>query len=164
MASSKESTTNPLANALKFLQPRVGEEVHTSEWLTVDQSMIDAFANATRDRQWIHVDPERAARDSPYGRTIAHGYLTLSLYPALRGLVDAGKPLAPGVKQIINYGINKLRFPNAVMVGSRIRAHCKLLAATEVKDTIELIEEYSVEIEGKDRPACVAECVMRLYF
>jgi len=164
MAAAKEPANNPLAIALKFLQSRVGEEIHTSAWLTIDQPLIDAFANATRDRQWIHVDPERAVRESPYGRTIAHGFLTLSLYPMLRGLVDAGKPLAPGVKQIINYGINKLRFPNAVMVGSRIRAHCKVLSATEVKGTIELIEEYSVEIEGKDRPACVAECVMRLYF
>lgn len=164
MATTKGSTGSPLANALKFLQSRVGEEVHTSDWLLIDQPMIEAFANATRDRQWIHVDAERAARESPYGCTIAHGYFTLSLYPYLRGLVDAGKPIAPGVRQIINYGINKLRFPNAVMVGSRIRAHCKLVAATEVKGTIELTEEFSVEIEGKDRPACVAECVMRLYF
>ncbi|MEZ5566340.1 MAG: MaoC family dehydratase [Gammaproteobacteria bacterium] len=159
-----DSPTSQLANALKFLQSRVGEEVHTSDWLTIDQTIINDFANATRDRQWIHVDEARAAKDSPYGRTIAHGFLTLSLYPVLRGLVDSGKPLAPGVKQVINYGINKLRFPNAVMVGSRIRAHCKIVSAKEVKETIELIEEYSVEIEGKDRPACVAECVMRLYF
>jgi acyl dehydratase len=153
-----------LVEALKSLQSRVGQEIHTSDWLTVDQGMIDGFANATRDRQWIHVDPQRAAAESPYGKTIAHGYLTLSLYPALRGLVDAGKPLAPGVKRVINYGINKLRFPNAVVVGSRIRAHCTLVSASEAKGSIELVEEYSVEIEGQDRPACVAECVMRLYF
>jgi len=153
-----------LTEALKSLQSRVGQEIHTSDWLTVDQAMIDGFANATRDRQWIHVDPQRAAAESPYGKTIAHGYLTLSLYPALRGLVDAGKPLAPGVKRVINYGINKLRFPNAVVAGSRIRAHCTLVSAAEAKGSIELVEEYSVEIEGQDRPACVAECVMRLYF
>lgn len=153
-----------LAEALKFLQPRVGQEIHTSDWLTVDQSMIDGFASATRDRQWIHVDPARASTESPYGKTIAHGYLTLSLYPFLRGLVDAGKPLAPGVKRVINYGINKLRFPNAVVAGSRIRAHCKLVSAEEAKGSLELVEEYSVEIEGQERPACVAECVMRLYF
>ena len=153
-----------LATALKSLQSRVGQEVHTSDWLTIDQAMIDDFASATRDRQWIHVDPQRAAAESPYGKTIAHGYLTLSLYPLLRGLVDAGTPLAPGVKRVINYGINKLRFPNAVIVGSRIRAHCKLASAEEAKGSIELVEEYSVEIEGQDRPGCVAECVMRLYF
>lgn len=153
-----------LAEALKSLQSRVGQEIHTSDWLTVDQAMIDDFANATRDRQWIHVDPKRAAAESPYGKTIAHGFLTLSLYPALRGLVDAGKPLAPGVKRVINYGINKLRFPNAVVCGSRIRARCTLVSASEAKDSLELVEQYSVEIEGQERPACVAECVMRLYF
>lgn len=153
-----------LSEALTSLQSRLGQEIHTSDWLLIDQAMIDGFAAATRDRQWIHVDPKRAAEESPYRKTIAHGYLTLSLYPALRGLVDAGKPLAPGVKRVINYGINKLRFPNAVVVGSRIRAHCKLVAADEAKGSIELVEEYSVEIEGQDRPACVAECVMRLYF
>ena len=153
-----------LADALSFLQSRVGQEIHTSDWLTIDQALIDGFADATRDRQWIHVDPQRAATESPYGQTIAHGYLTVSLYPFLRGLVDANKPLAPGVQRVINYGINKLRFPNAVVAGSRVRAHCKLLSAEEAKGSLELIEEYSVEIAGRERPACVAECIMRLYF
>ncbi len=153
-----------LADALKSLQSRIGQEIHLSDWLTIDQAMIDGFANATRDRQWIHVDAQRAAAESPYRKTIAHGYLTLSLYPLLRGLVDSSKPLAPGVTRVINYGINKLRFPNAVVVGSRIRAHCRLVSADEAKGSIELIEEYSVEVEGQERPACVAECVMRLYF
>ncbi len=153
-----------LAHALADLQSKLGQEIHTSDWLTVDQTMIDEFASATRDKQWIHIDPRRAAAESPYGKTIAHGYLTLSLYPLLRGLVDDGKPIAPGVQRVINYGINKLRFPNAVVVGSRIRAHCKLISAQEAKGSIELVEEYSVEIEGQDRPACVSECVMRLYF
>ncbi len=153
-----------LADALKSLQSRVGQEIHTSDWLTIDQALIDGFANATRDRQWIHVDPQRAATESPYGKTIAHGYLTVSLYPLLRGLVDAEKPLAAGVQRVINYGMNKLRFPNAVVAGSRVRAHCKLISAEEAKGSLELIEEYSVEIEGQERPACVAECIMRLYF
>ncbi len=153
-----------LADALKSLQSRVGQEIHTSDWLTIDQALIDGFANATRDRQWIHVDPQRAATESPYGKTIAHGYLTVSLYPLLRGLVDAEKPLATGVQRVINYGMNKLRFPNAVVAGSRVRAHCKLISAEEAKGSLELIEEYSVEIEGQERPACVAECIMRLYF
>jgi acyl dehydratase len=153
-----------LADALATLKQSIGTEVHRSDWLPVDQAMIDAFANATRDRQWIHTDPERAARESPYGKTIAHGYLTLSLYPLLRGLVAEGRPIAPGVARVINYGINKLRFPSAVTVDSRIRARCKLLSAEEAKGSIEIVEEYTVEIEGADRPACVAECVMRLYF
>lgn len=153
-----------LAQALAELKSKVGQEIHTSDWLTIDQAMIDAFAAATRDKQWIHIDPRRAASESPYGKTIAHGYLTLSLYPLLRGLVDESKPLVPGVKRVINYGINKLRFPNAVVVDSRIRAHCKLVSAEEAKGSIELVEEYSVEVEGQERPACVSECVMRLYF
>ena len=153
-----------LAQALADLKSKVGQEIHTSDWLTIDQAMIDAFAAATRDKQWIHIDPRRAASESPYGKTIAHGYLTLSLYPLLRGLVDESKPLVPGVKRVINYGINKLRFPNAVTVDSRIRAHCKLVSAEEAKGSIELVEEYSVEVEGQERPACVSECVMRLYF
>ena len=153
-----------LTKALAELQSKIGQEIHTSDWLTVDQAMIDAFAAATRDKQWIHIDPRRAASESPYGKTIAHGYLTLSLYPLLRGLVDESKPLMPGVKRVINYGINKLRFPNAVVVDSRIRAHCKLVSAEEAKGSIELVEEYSVEVEGQERPACVSECVMRLYF
>ncbi|MCC5793616.1 MAG: MaoC family dehydratase [Chromatiales bacterium] len=153
-----------LEQALSQLQSQVGQEVHVSEWLTIDQPMIDAFGSATGDRQWIHTDPERAKAQSPYGATIAHGYLTLSLYPLLRGLVDEGQPLAPGVERVINYGINKLRFPNAVPSGSRVRARCRLVSAEEVKGSIELVEEYTVEVEGQQRPACVAECVMRLYF
>jgi acyl dehydratase len=153
-----------LADALTALNARIGQETHLSDWLTVDQALINSFANATKDRQWIHTDPLRAAAESPYKKTIAHGYLTLSLYPYLRSLVEEGKPMAPGVKRVINYGINKLRFPNAVTVDSRIRARCKLVSATEAKGSIELVEEYTVEVEGQDRPACVAECVMRLFF
>ncbi len=153
-----------LQTTLETLRARVGEEVHTSDWLTVSQQMIDDFGTATRDRQWIHTDPQRAARESPYRSTIAHGYLTLSLYPMLRGLVDESRPLFPGVRQVINYGINKLRFPGAVPAGSRIRAHCRLVGVNEVKGSLEIVEEYTVEVEGQDRPACVGECVMRLYF
>jgi acyl dehydratase len=152
-----------LEQALAALTAQIGKETHVSDWLVVDQGMIDAFGSATGDRQWIHTDPVRAARESPYKTTIAHGYLTLSLYPLLRGLVDESRPVAPGVQRVINYGINKLRFPNAVPAGSRVRARCKLLSVNEVKGSLELVEEYTVEIEGQERPACVAECVMRLY-
>ena len=112
----------------------------------------------------IHIDEARAKKESPYGSTIAHGYLTLSLYPMLRGLVNAEDPLFPGVKNVINYGMNKLRFTNAVKVGSKIRARCTILAAEEVKNSIQLTEQYTVEIKDEKRPACVAECIMRLYF
>ncbi len=153
-----------LADTLQTLQNRIGEDLHLSDWLPVTQELVNDFAHATGDEQWIHVDPERAASHSPYGGTIAHGYLTLSLYPQLRGLVDADKPLFPGVTSVINYGLNKLRFPNAVRVGSRIRARCTLMSAEAVKESLQLTEKYTVEIENEERPACVAECVMRLYF
>jgi len=153
-----------LAETLAQLSGKIGADVHVSEWLTVTQEMVNEFARATRDQQWIHVDAKRAATESPYRTTIAHGYFTLSLYPYLRGLVDESEPLFPGVRNVINYGINKLRFPNAVPVGSRIRARCRLLGVEDVKNSLQLTEEYTVEIEGQSRPACVAELVMRLYF
>ena len=153
-----------LAETLADLQAKVGEEIHVSDWLPVTQELVNSFADATGDHQWIHTDPERAAAESPFKATIAHGYLTLSLYPMLRGLVDESKPLFPGVTNVINYGLNKLRFTNAVKVGSRIRAHCTLVDASEIKGSVQITERYEVEIEGADRPACVADCIMRLYF
>jgi acyl dehydratase len=154
----------PQSSLLAGLQARVGQEIHLSDWLEVTQERINAFAAATGDHQWIHVDVDRAARESPWKATIAHGYLTLSLYPLLRGLVDAGQPLFPGVKQVINYGLDKLRFPNAVRSGSRVRARCVLLKVEEVPGGLQLSEQYTVEIEGQPKPACVAEAIMRAYF
>ena len=153
-----------LAEVLADLQGKIGETIHVSDWLPVTQELIDQFANATGDKQWIHVNPERAEAESPYKTTIAHGYLTLSLYPTLRGLVDESTPIFPGVQNVINYGINKLRFTNAVKVGSKIRAVCTLVSAEETKGSLQLTEQYTVEIQGEERPACVAECIMRLYF
>jgi acyl dehydratase len=151
--------------AVEKLQPLVGQEIHASDWLAISQERVNAFADATGDHQWIHVDPERAARESPWRATIAHGYLTLSLYPMLRGIVEEGKPLFPGVRTVINYGINKLRFVNAVKVGARVRGRSKLVALEEVKGGgLQLTEEFTVEIDGESKPACVAEVVMRLYF
>lgn len=152
------------AGALAELQAQVGQEIHSSDWLEVTQDLVNRFADATGDHQWIHVDPDRAAAESPYGGTIAHGYLTLSLYPMLRGLVNGDKPMFPGVTNVINYGVNKLRFPNAVRVGNRIRARCTLVSVEEAKGSLQITEQYAVEVEGEERPACVAECVMRLYF
>jgi len=153
-----------LTDALTELQAQVGKETHVSDWLLISQDMVNAFGKATGDMQWIHTDPVRAKQESPYGGTIAHGYFTLSLYPQLRNLVDESKPLFPGVKNVINYGLNKLRFPAPVPVGSRIRARCELLAATEVKGSIEIVEKYTVEVEGQERPACIAEAIMRLFY
>lgn len=156
--------TNPSRNVLEHLQARVGQEIHCSDWLAVSQERINDFAAATGDFQWIHVDVERASRESPYGGTIAHGYLTLALYPWLRGLVDATTPLFPGVQRVINYGLDKLRFPNAVRAGSRVRARCVLLKVDEVPGGLQMHEQYTVEIEGEAKPACVAEAIMRAYF
>jgi len=152
------------SQALASLQSRIGQEIHTSDWYEVTQQLIDAFADVTGDHQWIHVDRERAARESPWKTTIAHGYLTLSLYPQLRGLVDQRKPLFAGVRQMINYGLDKLRFPNAVKSGSRVRGHSVLLKVEEVTGGLQITEQYTVEIEGEAKPACVAEAIMRAYF
>lgn len=146
------------------LSRRVGEEVHVSDWFEVTQDRINAFAEATGDHQWIHVDVARAERESPWRSTIAHGYLTLSLYPMLRGLVASGEPPYPGVTQAINYGLNKLRFPSVVRAGRRVRARCKLVGVEEVTGGVQVTEQFTVEIEGEPKPACVAEAIMRLYF
>lgn len=148
---------------LADLRAAVGSEIHVSDWLQVTQERIDLFADATDDHQWIHCDPQRAARESPYGGTIAHGYLTLSLYPGLRGLVEE-RSRYPGVRNVINYGINRLRFPAPLPCGSRIRARVTLEAVEEVSGGIQITELYTVEIEGGGKPACVAEIVIRLNF
>lgn len=142
----------------------VGQEIGVSDWLEITQERVEKFAEATGDHQWIHVDPTRAARESPWKATIAHGFLTLSLYPMLRGLVAADQPVFPGVRQVINYGLEKLRFPSAVLSGSRVRAHCVLLKVEAVTGGLQVNEQYTVEIEGQPKPACVAEAIMRLYF
>ena len=153
-----------LEQALATLRGQVGTEIHVSPWLEVTQDRVLAFADATDDHQWIHVDAARAGTESAYGGTIAHGYLTLSLYPMLRGLVGEGQPPYPGVRNVINYGINKLRFPNAVRVGSRLRLRATLLAVDEVTGGLQIAESGTFEVEGESRPACVAELLMRLYF
>lgn len=157
--------TEKIAEALAHLQTRIGQEVHVSDWLTVSQERINAFGAATDDQQWIHVDVERARTESPYGGPIAHGYLTLSLLVPLRGLVDESKPYLPGARQVINYGLNKLRFPNAVKAGARIRGRFTLVAAEQVAaNVLQITETYSVEVEGEAKPACIAESIMRVSF
>jgi acyl dehydratase len=145
------------------LRARIGQETHLSDWLEITQQRVNTFADATDDHQWIHVDRERAGAESPWKTTIAHGYLTLSLYPALRGYVDVERPAYAGVRQIINYGLDKVRFPNAVKVGSRVRARCVLTKVEEVTGGVQVTEQYTAEIEGESKPACVAEAIMRLY-
>ncbi len=152
-------------NALADLQAKVGSETHVGEWLTIDQARINAFAEATLDNQWIHVDPERARRESPFGGPVAHGYLTLSLLPHLAGRVNAEKPPYPGLKVSVNYGLNRVRFPHPVVAGSRVRARTELVSVEEVAGNgLQTVSKVTIEIEGVPKPACVAETVSRMYF
>jgi acyl dehydratase len=138
----------------KDLQQHIGKELGPSEWFTVDQAMIDKFAEATGDHQWIHVDVERAKREMPGGKTIAHGYLTLSLVPRLAAtLVKVQKR-----KRGVNYGSNKVRFTNVVPAGARVRLRQKLVRVEEVPGGgVRVTSEMTMEVEGQEKPALVAE-------
>jgi acyl dehydratase len=133
----------------------VGQETGVSDWVTIDQDRITKFADATGDHQWIHIDAARAAKEMPGGKTIAHGYLTLSLIPRLTG----GFLKIDGVTRGINYGSNKVRFTNMVPVGSRVRARSKLLSVEPRGGGMQLTSEVTIEIEGQQRPACIAETI-----
>jgi acyl dehydratase len=145
-------------NGADELKAAVGEQLGTSDWVTVEQKQIDTFAEATGDHQWIHVDAEKA-ESGPFGVTIAHGYLTLSLLPVFSAQVYK----VENVKMGINYGLNKVRFTSPVPVNSRLRGSFELLEVTEVKDALQVVNKVTVEIEGNERPACVAEWVTRVY-
>jgi len=148
---------------IERLRARIGQEIHVSDWLQVTQEMIDAFAEVTGDRQWIHVDRERAARESPWGTTIAHGYLTLSLFSALRTRGNDASDLLPsGVKNVINYGLDRLRFPAPVKAGARVRARTTLLGVEPVPGGLQITERRTMEIEGESKPACVADTIIRV--
>ena len=141
------------------LQDHVGEDLGYSDWFTIDQDRINAFADATLDHQYIHVDPDKA-KDTPFGTTIAHGYLTVSLLPYLQSTMP-GFITPEGAKMGMNYGFDKLRFMAPVKVNQRIRAHGKLQEATEKKPGQWLLKfEYTIEIEGEDKPALVAEWLL----
>ncbi|MEU8622391.1 MaoC family dehydratase [Streptomyces sp. NPDC048623] len=141
------------------LRAAVGEQLGHSDWLEIEQKRIDQFADATGDHQWIHVDPERAA-SGPFGRTIAHGYLTLSLLPLLVPQIMR----VEGMKMGLNYGTEKVRFPAPVPVGSRLRATAVLTEVTEAGGGVQVTAKVTVEREGGDKPVCVAESVSRYYF
>ena len=149
-------------DALEDMTARIGTELGVSDWITVDQAMIDGFAEVTHDHQWIHVDPERARAQSPYGGTIAHGFLSLSL--ASRFVHDCLPP-RPGQVMGINYGFNKLRFLSPVAAGSRLRGRFTLNAVRRRSDT-ELLREtgLTIEIEGRDTPALVADWLGLMVF
>ncbi|MFY9513706.1 MAG: MaoC family dehydratase [Rubrivivax sp.] len=143
---------------LHDLQAEVGQVLAVSDWITVAQERIDQFAHATGDHQWIHVDPVRAAA-GPFGATVAHGFLTLSLLPLMGDTAFAIDDVRMGV----NYGLNRVRFPNPVRVGSRVRGHFKLLKYEPLDGGAQLTVEVTMELEGADKPACVAESVSRRF-
>lgn len=144
------------------LKAKVGETIGTSEWLLVDQEMIDKFADATGDHQFIHVNPQMAAM-TPFGGTIAHGFLTLSLIPVLTEKSDIPRP--EGIKMALNYGGNRVRFLKPVRSGKKVRAHFKLLEMEKKRpNQWQQTVEITLEIEGEDKPGYVAEWISQLYF
>jgi acyl dehydratase len=153
-----------LESALEGLIPQIGTETFVGEWFEITQDRINQFADTTLDHQWIHVDVEKANAMSPFGSTVAHGFLTLSLAPYLTGTVTPDEPPFPDLKLAVNYGMNKVRFPNAVKPGNRIRVRSTLQNAEEVKGSLQVISLVTVEIEGDEKPGCVAEMVARFYF
>ncbi|NWG45118.1 MAG: MaoC family dehydratase [Alphaproteobacteria bacterium] len=141
------------------LESLVGQEVGVSDWVTIEQDRINKFADATGDHQWIHIDPKRAAKELPTGTTIAHGFLTLSLLPMLGAQIMR----IDGVSRGINYGCNRVRFTNMVPTGSRVRGRQKVLSVEPKAGGKQMITEMTIEIEGQDRPACVAESLSIVY-
>ena len=145
-------------NHLAEMQAMVGQNIGTSEWITVTQERVNLFADATGDHQWIHVDPERAAK-GPFGTTIAHGFLTLSLLPEM----SASAMEVLDTRMGVNYGLGKVRFPAPVPVGSRLRGHFKLTKFEPLEGGAQLTVEVTMEREGSDKPVCVAESLARRY-
>ncbi|CAN7387132.1 MaoC family dehydratase [Pseudoduganella sp. LjRoot289] len=145
--------------SLDEMKTLVGSEVAVSEWIEITQERVNQFAAATNDHQWIHVDVERAGRESPFGGTIAHGFLTLSLVPAM--LESALRMV--DMKMGLNYGLNKVRFPGPVPVGSRLRARMTIQAIEDIEGGAQVEWGVVIEREGQAKPVCVAEFVMRRY-
>ena len=144
--------------SIEALRDAIGTDLGYSDWITIDQARINQFADATGDHQWIHVDPERAAQ-GPFKTTIAHGYLTLSLLPAL----TSGLAHVEGVRMGVNYGVNKVRFPAPVPVDSRVRARVEIVSVEDVAGGVQVTSRVTIERDGGDKPVCVAESVARYY-
>jgi acyl dehydratase len=146
-------------DGIEAMKKRVGEHLGYSDWHEVTQEQVNLFAEATGDHQWIHVDPERAAKESPFGGPVAHGYLTLSLAPVLLGEIYS----VSGVSMGLNYGCNRVRFPSPVPVGSRLRLGASLQSLEEIAGGAQVVMALTFEVEGKEKPSCVAEAVYRFY-
>lgn len=149
--------------AYEAVKSQIGNEAKAGDWLEIDQERVNNFADATLDHQFIHVDPEKAAQ-TPFGGPIAHGFLTLSLLVHLSKSIPSDMPPPEGLLMGVNYGLNKVRFINPVPVGSRVRATSRVIDATLKGNSVDQINEMTVEIEGHEKPALVAEWIMRLVF
>ncbi|MEM7217747.1 MAG: MaoC family dehydratase [Pseudomonadota bacterium] len=152
-----------LQNAKDTLSARIGQRGGETDWFEITQDRVNSFADATMDHQWIHIDPERA-KAGPFGAPIAHGQLTMSVMSFLPGGEGVGLPALPGMKLGINYGWNKVRFPSPVPVGAEIRTVGELLSVEEKGGMLEVVNQLTVEIKDQDKPACVAESVLRIVF
>jgi acyl dehydratase len=152
--------TPVVLDSLESLRQFVGKEIAVSDWMAITPERIRQFAEATEDRQWIHVDEERARRESPYGATIAHGFLTLSL---LGYLLKQTITLPRDLRWTVNYGLNRVRFPAPVRAGARIRARVALVALKKLPDCTEAVFGMTVEVEGSEKPCCVAEWILLYY-
>ena len=150
----------PVVARVEDALPLIGREVGVSEWLTITQAQLDGFAEATGDRQWIHTDPERARREMPGGRTIAHGYLTLALIPALTADFIEFRNL----ERVINMGCDKLRFYTMVPTGSRVRARASVMNARKRAGALQMVSEVSIDVDGERKPACVAQTLAMYFF
>ncbi|HAS6177388.1 TPA: MaoC family dehydratase [Vibrio vulnificus] len=146
------------------LSEKIGQVIHVGDWINVDQERINQFGLVTEDMQWIHTDPERAAVESPFKTTIAHGFLTLALLPKLTDSVNPEDNLFPTAKMVVNIGLNQVRFPYPVKSGNNLRASSTLTKVTPIKKGLEIEREIKVEIEGVRRPAAVVVSVIQLHF
>jgi acyl dehydratase len=157
--TSRGEVDRPLViDGIEGLRQRVGTELGTSRWVEIEQQAVNTFAALTGDEQWIHVDPERA-KDGPFGTTIAHGFMTLGMSTGL--LWDVAVVEGPGV--ILNYGLNRVRFPSPLRVGSRVRMHVTLGALKDLEGGVEVVYQLVYETEGEPKPPCVADLVFRYY-
>lgn len=164
MSSNAGTETERTVTSVAQLRELIGQEIGISDWLEITQERVNLFADATGDHQYIHVDPERAAQTF-FGGTVAHGYLTLALIPMLGGMRQSGVKVSLGGRMGVNYGSNKVRFISPVRVGKRIRMHTTLLAVEEIGDrAVQTTSQQTIEIEGEEKPACIAETVGRTYF
>ena len=160
----KKSAPNPTIKVVYSKTNNIlGKEIFVGSWELVDQNCINGFARLTGDDQWIHTNRKRAKKESPFKTTIAHGFLTLSLIPKLTEKFNFND-IHPNVKMVVNYGLNKVRFPYPIKSGSKIRGRVKIIGVTPFKNCVEVVNQISVEVEGRKRLGCIADSVIRVYY